>query len=180
MLLHIPFGGECWSKAQPYRDQNQQFALCFDESSFVWSHVIAIALTQTILNHRALGIRPRSLLWLARVTGLFKNPPPTYRMDSEERDNKQKSRLLLRPVIATFFKGLRRMSKRLQHVGYHDNGSNYAAFKAFVKSLSFCRTFSGIGAARSLSFSIFSKAGSLKLIETFTVTSGTSAPSQRI
>ena len=34
---------------------------------------------------------------------------------------KQKSRLLLRLVIATFFKGLRRMSKRLHFVDSYDN-----------------------------------------------------------
>ena len=63
LFINVIFG-ECWSKAQPYRKQIQ-FALC------LWSSEPCprTALSQTCFNHPALGIRPPSLLWLARVTG---------------------------------------------------------------------------------------------------------------
>jgi hypothetical protein len=64
--------GECLSKAQPYRVQKQGSlcASCFPEPC------PRTALSQTCFNRRALGIRPRSPLWLARVTGY---PMPNHR-----------------------------------------------------------------------------------------------------
>jgi len=103
LVLNIPFGGECWSKAQPYRVQKQS-SLCALMKVPLYGAMSSHYTNPDYFNHRALGIRPRSLLWLAHVTGLFKKPPPTYRMDSELRDKKQKSPLLLLPVIRSFFK----------------------------------------------------------------------------
>jgi hypothetical protein len=52
------------STALPHQDEVSLCAVtCFSEPCH------RIALTQTCFNHRALGIRPRYLLWLARVTG---------------------------------------------------------------------------------------------------------------
>ena len=68
----------------------------------------------------------------------------------------------------------------LQFVTCHSNGLNYKVLIDLVKSLIFCRISSDIGTACFLSCSILLRAGSLKLTTTFTLTSGISAPSQRI
>lgn len=69
--------GECLSEAQPYRDKNQG-SLCALLPGAMPSH-------RTIpdyFNHRALGIRPRSRFWLARVTGY---PKPDHRRTASGR-----------------------------------------------------------------------------------------------
>ena len=55
--------------------------------------------TSDSFNHRALRIRPRSLLWLARVTGLFKTPPLTYRMVSESESEGAKEKPLATAIL---------------------------------------------------------------------------------
>lgn len=76
LSTRVLFGG-CLSKAQPYRTKTG-FALCLVLSGAMPSH-------RTIpdyFNHRALGIRPRSRLWLARVTGY---PKPDHRRTASGR-----------------------------------------------------------------------------------------------
>ena len=76
LSTRVLFGG-CLSKAQPYRTKTG-FALCLVLPGAMPSH-------RTIpdyFNHRALGIRPRSRLWLARVTGY---PKPDHRRTASDR-----------------------------------------------------------------------------------------------
>ena len=97
LVICMPFG-DCLSKTQPYRSQNYRFALCMPFGAMPSHHTIP-----DYFNHRALGIRPRSLLWLAHVTGLFKTSPPTYRMMSElgRRKYRQKKPLATAIPVAT-------------------------------------------------------------------------------
>lgn len=60
--------GDCLSKAQPYRNKTG-FALC---SMLTFGAMSSHRTTSDCFNHRALRIRPRSQLWLARVTGYLK------------------------------------------------------------------------------------------------------------
>jgi hypothetical protein len=64
----LPFG-ECWSKAQPYRGQNQSSPVprCLPFGAMSSPRTVP-----DCFNHRALGLSPRSPIWFARVSGYLK------------------------------------------------------------------------------------------------------------
>ena len=67
----LPFGGECWSKAQPYRGQNQSSPV--PQCQFLLYGAMSSPRTiPDCFNHRALGLSPRSPIWSARVSGYLK------------------------------------------------------------------------------------------------------------
>ena len=64
----LPFG-ECWSKAQPYRGQNQSSPVprCLPFGAMSSPRTVP-----DCFNHRALELSPRSPIWFARVSGYLK------------------------------------------------------------------------------------------------------------
>ena len=93
-LMCMPCG-ECWSKAQPYRDQDQSSLMlecmpCGAMSSRRTEQTYTARGACARLSPLPPGsiLSPPSLLWFARVTGFFKVLPPTCRIVPESGKQK--------------------------------------------------------------------------------------------